>query len=109
MCYSELAGLTYKTFTLRNGPAVALEVAYTKNGRIIPRYLASDLAAFLATISPCVPAFLLPLEKGAKPILNDPATVRIPYKNTSGRYIDVSDKSLRSPVFDIKSLVNKRL
>ncbi len=68
--YAELASLIPESFDFQNGPSVTVAAAYTKNGQtatlLLPDDLATDLAAYVATLAPGDPVFPLPAEKGAR-------------------------------------------
>jgi len=90
--YAELASLTPESFDFLNGPSVTVEAAYSKNGQtatlFLPDDLASDLAAYVATLPPGAPVFPLPVEKGARMLRKDLARAGIPYRDASGLVFD---------------------
>jgi len=69
-----------------------VEAAYSKNGQtatlFLPDDLATDLAAYVATLPPGAPVFPLPTEKGARMLRNDLARAGIPYRDASGLVFD---------------------
>ena len=73
-------------------PNVTVAAAYTKNGETatlaLPRDLAHDLAAYVASQPAGKPVFVLPEGKGAKMLRMDLKAAGIPYRDASGLYFD---------------------
>jgi len=90
--YAELSSLTTRSFDFENGPSVTLEAAYAKNGKTAKLYLpvdlASDLAAYVATLKPGATVFPLPAEKGARMLRSDLRRAGIPYRDEAGHVFD---------------------
>ena len=71
---------------------MTVAAAYTKNGEPatlpLPRDLADDLAAYVATPAPGSPIFPLPPDSGAKMLRPDLARAGIPYVDARGLVFD---------------------
>jgi integrase len=90
--YSEIGSITPESFNWET-PSVTVAAAYTKNGDPatlpLPRELADDLAAYVATLAPGVQVFPLPrYADGARVLLIDLKAAGIPYQDASGLFFD---------------------
>ncbi len=86
--YSEIGSITPESFN-RDAPSVTVSAAYTKNGDPatlpLPRELADDVAAYVATLAPGVQVFPLPrYTRGASMLRVDLDAAGIPYETASG-------------------------
>ena len=89
--YSEIASIKSKSFDWK-APAVAVAPCYTKNveNAVMPLTddLASDLAAYVATLSEGTSVFPLPKDKGAELLQADLAVAGIDHQDDSGLFFD---------------------
>jgi integrase len=87
---SEIASIAPASFDWM-APNVRVKAAYTKNGQEaelpLPSDLASDLAAYVATLAADAPVFPLP-KKGAAMLRADLAVARIEYQDASMLFFD---------------------
>jgi integrase len=89
--YSEIASINPESFDWK-APSVTVAAAYTKNGDPatlpLPRDLADDLAAYVATLRSSTPIFALPLGHGAMMLRHDLKAAGIPYRDAAGLVFD---------------------
>jgi integrase len=87
--YSEIASIKPESFDWK-APAVAVAACYTKNGQTatmpLTDDLASDLAAYVATLPEGTSVFPLPTDKGAEMLQADLAVAKIAYQDASGLF-----------------------
>jgi integrase len=87
--YSEIASIKAESFDWK-APSVSVKAAYTKNGdpavMPLPDDLASDLAAYVATLPEGTSVFPLPTDKGAEMLQADLAVAKIAYQDASGLF-----------------------
>lgn len=90
--FSEIASVRAGSFDW-DAPSVTVKASYTKNGDPatlpLPRDLADDLAAYVATAAPEEPIFPLPRRgRGAEMLRVDLAAAGIPYRDDAGLVFD---------------------
>ncbi len=90
--FSEIKSITPGSFDWE-APSVTVAAAYTKNGDPatlpLPRDLADDLAAYVATLEPGTPVFPLPSRgRGAEMLRVDLEAAGIPYRDAAGLVFD---------------------
>jgi integrase len=90
--FSEIGSIRHGSFNWQ-APSVTIRAAYTKNGAPatlpLPRDLADDLAAYVATVAPEEPVFPLPRRgRGAEMLRVDLAAAGIAYRDAAGLVFD---------------------
>src|SRR5262249_42169088 len=90
--FSEIASIRQDSFDWES-PSVTVAAGYTKNGDPatlpLPRCLADDLAAYVATLPPGTPVFPLPRRGwGAEMLRVDLDAADIPYRDAAGLVFD---------------------
>jgi integrase len=89
--FSEVASITPESFDW-DAPTVTVLACYAKDGETftfpLQKYLAADLASYVATLQPGTQVFPLPHGKGAKMLRRDLKAADIPYRNASGQVFD---------------------
>ena len=89
--YDEIRSIRPESFDWE-APSVTIEAAYTKNGQTaklkLKSGLATDLAAYVATLEAGDVVFPLPTDKGAKLLRADLEAAGIPYEDASGLFFD---------------------
>jgi integrase len=88
--FTELASLTAESFDFE-AASVTVQAAYAKNGQTatlsLPDDVASELAAFVAPLTPRTPVFSLPQGLGARLVRYDLKAAGIPYE-VAGQFFD---------------------
>jgi integrase len=90
--FSEIGSIHPESFDWQ-APSVSVAAGYTKNGEPatlpLPRDLADDLAAYVATLPPGDPIFPMPRRgRGAEMLRIDLAAADIPYRDAAGLVYD---------------------